>query len=106
MGTTITINIRANLTDLTLSREAASPIRREIEANWITAKRILLDFSDIQFVSVSFLDEIIGKLFLHYSMEEVMEKIAPINLEREDLILLGNIVNSRIRQRKQAVQPA
>jgi len=88
------------------SREQAIPLRVEIEALWDDTEKFELDFAGIEFISVSFLDELVAKLFLAYDRQTVMRKVIITNLANEDRILLGNIVNSRIRQRQQMAQPA
>lgn len=86
-----------------LSREEGLPIRAEIESVWQSTDRIELDFEAIEFVSPSFLDELVGKLFLSHEPSEVMKKVIPVNLSNGDLIMLGNIVNSRIKDRRNSM---
>ena len=99
MATTLTIELSDRLRSQELTREAAIPIRIEIETAWESLEKIVLDFENLGFTSVSFLDELVGKLFMQFTKEDVINKVQIIHLSQEDRMLLGNITNSRIRQK-------
>lgn len=83
-----------------MSREEGVMVRSIIEQLWNQCNKIELDFHSVPFTSVSFLDEVIAKLYLGRDKADVMDKIKISNMVKEDGELLLSIVSSRIRQNR------
>lgn len=59
--------------------------------------RLLLDFKNINLVTSSFMDELMGKMVEKYGFEELSQKIAIRNLSKMNLNILTNVINQRLR---------
>ena len=89
-----------------MSREEGLIFRSFIEQLWDQCDRIILDFQEVTFLSVSFLDEAIAKLFLYRKPSEITLKLLLVNMSSDDKRLLNGISSSRIKQNEQKIKEA
>ena len=101
MDNAIVFKLRKLILSEELSREAALPLRLQIEQIWDNTEQITIDFNSLGLLTLSYLDELIGKLFLIYRKEDVMKKLVIKGLSEGNRQLLGNIVTDRIRKQKE-----
>jgi len=81
-----------------MSREEGAVFRTLITQLWSQCSEIILDFADIDFLSISFLDEAIGKIFLEKPSDEVFTKLKIRNLSDSGSSTLKSIASARVRQ--------
>ena len=67
---------------------------------WDQSNKIKIDFGNVLIASVSFIDEIFGKLAFKFAREEVQSKIQLVNIQDFDRALVNDILVSRFRQRE------
>jgi len=97
MGNTVKIEI-SKLHIPEMSREEGAVIRSMLLQIWGQCSNIRLDFSGIDFNSVSFIDEAIAKLFLSMPRDEVLKKLKVLNLTETGVGMLNSISSKRIRE--------
>ena len=83
----------------TVSREHGRRIRKVIELYFKSKDRIVIDFSNLSIASPSFIDEAFAKLLLKYSIDEVKQRLAFINMSDFDRALLNDLIIARLRER-------
>jgi hypothetical protein len=84
------------------SREAASPLRRRIQALLPEMTTpIVLDFSDVEFASSSFLDELLGRLAASVGAEQFHSRILIVCASQT----IADMANVVIRQRLEGGAP-
>ncbi|MBD3165179.1 DUF4325 domain-containing protein, partial [bacterium] len=66
---------------------------------WDSEQKIIVDFEDLIVASVSFIDEAFGQLAYTYSLEDMKDKLAFININQEDRKLLNYIILSRFKEK-------
>ena len=81
-----------------LSREEGAVFRTLILQLWAQCEQIVLDFSCVDFLSVSFLDEAVGKIFLTKPSDEVYNKLKICNLSDSNSSILKSVASARMRQ--------
>lgn len=81
-----------------MSREEGAVIRSMLLQIWGQCSNIRLDFTGINFTSISFIDEAIAKLFLAMPREEVLKKLKVLNLTTTGIEMLNGISSKRIRE--------
>ena len=101
MDNAIVFKLRELILTDELSREAALPLRLQIEQNWNNAEQIIINFDGLGLLTLSYLDELIGKLFLIYPKKQVMKKLVIKGLSEGNRQFLGNIVTDRIRKQRE-----
>lgn len=84
-------------------RKDGKKLRKIVEEFW-NAEKFELDFSYIAIASVSFLDEVFGKLALEHSTDELRKKIKVKNITDYDRGLINDIIRSRSRQRENGIK--
>lgn len=82
-----------------VSREDGKKVHDLIVAQWNSAEKIKIDFGNVLIASVSFFDEIFGRLAFEYSRNELTSKIQVVNIQDFDRALLNDIFRSRLRQK-------
>lgn len=83
-----------------VTRDDGEKVRDVIENQWNNADKIKINFGNILVASVSFFDEIFGRLVLKYSRSELTKKIFVENIQDYDRALLNDILRSRFRQKE------
>jgi hypothetical protein len=98
------MEIMINIIDLcgknVVTRDDGKRVHDLIASEWKSADKIKIDFGNVLIASVSFLDEIFGRLAFEYSRSELTSKIAMENLQDFDRALLNDILRSRFRQKE------
>jgi hypothetical protein len=83
-----------------VTRDDGKIVRDLIEDHWNKVNKIEIDFGNVLVASVSFFDEIFGKLATKYSRSELTDKIIMENIQDYDRALLNDILRSRFRQKE------
>ncbi|MDR3626497.1 MAG: STAS-like domain-containing protein [Ignavibacteriaceae bacterium] len=94
------INIKKVCGKNIVTRDDGKKVRDLIELQWTLIDKIKIDFGNVLVASVSFFDEIFGRLALKYSRSELTEKIIMENIQEYDRALLNDILRSRFRQQE------
>ena len=99
-------NVNVNITTVCgkniVTREEGHKVLRLILELWEQGKPIVIDFDNVTIASVSFIDEIFGKLAFQYPLAELSSRIKVKNIQEFDRALLNDIVKSRSRQKQLA----
>ncbi len=82
-----------------VTREDGEKVHDLILSKWNNAEKIKIDFGNVLIASVSFFDEIFGRLAFEYSQNELTSKIQVVNIQDFDRALLNDIFRSRLRQK-------
>ena len=82
-----------------VTREDGKKVHDLITAQWYKAEKIKIDFGNVLVASVSFFDEIFGRLAFEYSQNELTSKIQVVNIQDFDRALLNDIFRSRLQQK-------
>ncbi len=94
-----TLKIRISELDLLeMSREEGAVLRSMLLQMWDQCSQINMDFADISFTSISFIDEAVAKLFLKLPSDEVFNKLKIVNISTVGREQLNNISSKRIRE--------
>jgi hypothetical protein len=67
---------------------------------WNKNDTIRIDFGNVLIASVSFIDEIFGKLAFKFARQEFQSKIQIVNIQDFDKALVNDILVSRFRQKE------
>lgn len=65
---------------------------------WKRSKKISLDFKNIEFVCITFADEVFGTLAMHFSNEELKEKLDLINIDEINKRVINATISSRRKE--------
>ena len=87
-----------------VTRDDGKKVRDLILNHWDDSDRIKIDFGNVLVASVSFFDEIFGKLAFEHSRNELASKLEFLNIQDFDRALLNDILISRLRQKGLAEQ--
>ena len=82
-----------------VTRENGKQVHDLIRSKWDESEKIKIDFGNVLIASVSFIDEIFGKLAFEFSREEIQSKLQMLNIQDFDRALLNDILVSRFRQK-------
>jgi hypothetical protein len=93
------INIKDKCGKNIVTREDGKIIHEIIVREWNKVEKIKIDFGNVLIASVSFIDEIFGKLVFDFNRKEVISKLQVINIQNYDRALLNDIFNSRSKQK-------
>lgn len=93
-----TINIIELCQKNVVTRADGKKVHDLIAEKWNNAEKIKIDFGNVLIASVSFFDEIFGRLAFEYSRSELTSKIHLENIQEFDRNLLNDILRSRFRQ--------
>lgn len=102
METKININLFCEKNVVT--RDDGKKVHDFITSKWSESDKIGIDFGNVLIASVSFFDEIFGKLAFEYSRSELTNKLQLVNMQEYDRALLNDILRSRFRQKELAKQ--
>ncbi|MFA5832157.1 MAG: STAS-like domain-containing protein [Bacteroidota bacterium] len=83
-----------------VSRDDGKKVHDLIKDYWNTSQKIKINFGNILIASVSFFDEIFGRLAFEYSRSELTSKIDVENIQDFDRALLNDILRSRLREKE------
>jgi len=83
-----------------VTRENGKQVHDIITGKWNEAEKIKIDFGNVLIASVSFIDEIFGKLAFEHTREEIQTKLLIVNIQDFDRALLNDILVSRLRQKE------
>ncbi|MDP8239360.1 MAG: STAS-like domain-containing protein [Candidatus Hatepunaea meridiana] len=97
MDSLITIKIK-DLLIVEMSREEGAIVRSLILQLWNQCENIVLDFKDVTFASISFLDEAIAKIFLDKPSNEVFAKLKIVEITETKRNFLISMASSRNKQ--------
>lgn len=95
----VEINIQQISGKNTVSRHDGGVLYDKIKGLWKDFDRLTLDFGNLLIASVSFMDEVFGRLALEHPPDELRSKLRFINMSEFDQALLNDIVYSRTRQK-------
>jgi hypothetical protein len=87
-----------------VTRADGKKVHDLIVEHWNAAEKIKVDFGNVLVASVSFFDEIFGKLALEYGKNELTMKLKFENIQEFDRALLNDILISRLRQKELEVE--
>lgn len=96
----VKININDTCGKNVVTREDGRKVHDLILSHWNNVDKIQIDFGNILVASVSFFDEIFGKLAYEYSRTELTSKLHPVNIQEFDRAMLNDIMVSRFRQKE------
>jgi hypothetical protein len=94
------ININSYCEKNVVTREDGKKVHDYIVSKWVDSEKIEIDFGNVLIASVSFFDEIFGKLAFEYTRNELTSKLQPVNMQEFDRALLNDILKSRLRQKE------
>jgi len=80
------------------SREEGRDVLVLLLKLWKRSETITLDFNNIQVASVSFIDEVFGTLALHFTNEQLKEKLILKNLDDIDKRMINSTITSRRKE--------
>ncbi|MEX0736055.1 MAG: STAS-like domain-containing protein [Bacteroidota bacterium] len=83
-----------------VTRDDGKKVHDLIIIHWKESDKIEIDFGNIPIASVSFMDEIFGKLAFEFDRREIASKIQLKNLQEFDRALLNDILSSRYKQKE------
>ena len=83
-----------------VTREDGKKVHDLLISQWNQADKIKFDFGNVLVASVSFIDEIFGKLAFEYPRHEITNKLQFTNIQDFDRALLNDILRSRFRQKQ------
>jgi|GEM_PF-1400428 len=81
------------------SRDDGKVIRGLIEQLWSQCDEILLDFQDVEFLGISFIDEFYAKLFLSRSKEQILSKVKFLNLDEDYYSQMQSLASARLKDK-------
>ncbi|MEW5913590.1 MAG: STAS-like domain-containing protein [Thermodesulfobacteriota bacterium] len=96
----MSINIKRICGKNRVTREDGKVIYNLIAEKWKNDKKICIDFNNIRIASVSFLDEVFGKLALKHDVKAIKNKIELVNVQPFDRALINDILLARSKQRR------
>lgn len=85
-------------------RFGASLVRSRIEDQFNMVERIVLDFVDIQTISISYADEIYAKLLLKFEFDKIREKVKFENTSNIIKSIIAQALGERIRSQQNDLQ--
>ncbi|MFA7254472.1 MAG: STAS-like domain-containing protein [Candidatus Omnitrophota bacterium] len=91
----ININIKDHYGKEIGGREAGQRLRLFLEDNWSSTDRFEVDFDQNKIASISFFDEVFGKLVFKYAPSELKTKLVLKNIDPLDKELLNSVINDR-----------
>jgi hypothetical protein len=94
------ININSICGKNIVTRDDGKKVHDLIIQQWNESTRIKIDFGNVLIASVSFMDEIFGKLAFEYDRQEVVSKLQMENIQDFDRALLNDILVSRYKQKE------
>jgi hypothetical protein len=83
-----------------VTRDDGKKVHDLIIAQWKESDKIKIDFGNVLIASVSFIDEIFGKLAFEFDRQEVGSKLQMLNIQDFDRALLNDILASRYKQKE------
>ena len=83
-----------------VTRDDGKKLHDEILSHWKNVDKITIDFGNVLVASVSFIDEIFGKLAFEYGRNDLTSKLHFVNIQEFDRALLNDILKSRLRQKE------
>ena len=83
-----------------VTRDDGKKVHDLIVDQWEKADKIKIDFGNVLVASVSFFDEIFGKLAFEHNRNELTGKLQVVNIQEFDRALLNDILGSRLRQKE------
>jgi hypothetical protein len=83
-----------------VTRDDGKKVYDLIIAEWDKNDKIKIDFGNVLIASVSFIEEIFGKLALQFARSDVQSKIQIDNIQDFDKALVNDILISRFRQKE------
>jgi len=98
------MDFRININDIcgknVVTRNDGKAVHDLIVREWDRYAKIAIDFGHVLAASVSFVDEIFGKLTIEFDRHEVQAKLQIVNIQEFDRALLNDILRSRYRQKE------
>ncbi len=94
------INIIERCGKNVVTRDDGKTVHDLIIDQWDRAEKIKIDFGNVLVASVSFFDEIFGKLAFEHDRNELTAKLQFVNIQEFDRALLNDIIGSRFRQKE------
>jgi hypothetical protein len=83
-----------------VTRDDGKKVHDLIIGQWKESEKIKIDFGNVLIASVSFIDEIFGKLAFEFDKQEVGSKLQMLNIQEYDRALLNDILVSRYKQKE------
>ncbi len=83
-----------------VTRDDGKRVHDLIVDQWKESDIIKIDFGNVLIASVSFIDEIFGKLAFEFNREEIGSKLQMLNIQEFDRALLNDILVSRYKQKE------
>jgi hypothetical protein len=87
------------------TRLLGEEIRREVETLLDQGEIVNLDLSDVEVASPSFVDELVGKLFLQYGQEALRGRLRIVQAPPEIHALIRRMVGERLKERQAPPHP-
>ena len=98
----ISINIKDHYGKEIGSREWGQRLRSFLEDNWSKTDKIEIDFNQNKIASISFFDEVFGKLVFKYAPAELKNKLVLKNIDDFDKELLNSVISDRSKGQNKA----
>jgi hypothetical protein len=83
-----------------VTRDDGKSVHDIIIRQWKESEKIKIDFGNVLIASVSFIDEIFGKLAFEFDRQEISSKLQMLNIQDYDRALLNDILVSRYKQKE------
>ena len=94
------ININKVCGNNIVTREDGKKVHDLIIQQWNEFEKIQIDFGNVLIASVSFIDDIFGKLAFEFERQTVQSKLQIVNIQDFDRALVNDILISRFRQKE------
>lgn len=93
------INIKELCGKKIVTRDDGERLNKILSEKWDNEKTFEIDFNNTLVASVSFMDEVFGKLVTQCTKEDLQKKLKLKNILEYDRALLNDILSSRFRQK-------
>lgn len=88
------------------SRALGTQIRKEVASHLDQGQTVRLDFTEVRLASPSFVDELVGKLFLQRDEAELKQKLKITGASPEIRALVRRMISERLKQMEpEAMRP-
>ncbi len=88
------------------SRALGTQIRKEVASHLEQGQTVRLDFTEVRLASPSFVDELVGKLFLQRAEAELKQKLKITGAPPEIRALVRRMISERLKQKEaEAMRP-
>lgn len=82
------------------TRLLGEQVREQIEETLARGETIILNFADVETTSPSFVDECVGKLFIHREETELRDKLVITEASPHTKSLLRRMIYERIKEKR------